>query len=192
MTGSGSSRMSEMWGAANAIMTEVENWLLSRERKQLRLNFRVLDQARLLKLRVWEQRYCVGIPEILDLIMPILRAQVKRIRKSGGLGITVAAMTGDGAEKILVQELKKKYPDGENVTVLRERMREQQLQAEEEADNDGMRTRDRSVRSVLDSISIGDFAKAYSSSIIRKRMRVQSELNNPVRRRKAYRGNCWR
>jgi hypothetical protein len=185
-------RMSELWGAANSIITQIEHWLHARDKKQLRLHFRLTDQARLLKLRLWEHRYSVEIPEILDLTMPILRAQVRRVRRSGGLGISIAAMTGPGAEKILVQELKKKYPDAENISVYREHAREQQLQAEQETSFDGMQTRDRRVRSALDSISIGEFARTYSNSVMRQRMRVQAELSNPMRKRKAYRGNCWR
>src|SRR5215471_11077382 len=181
--------MSEFWGIVNGIAGEVGQWLQNQEEKQVRLFFKQQDLARLLKLAVWREMYCIEIPEMLDFIMPILRAQVPRQRKPGTLGITVAAMTGDGAARILTQELKKRYPDNEHISAFKDRQRELQLQAEEARDSDGLVTREKLLTLGND---VAEYARRYSEQVLKKRNAVQAELGNPQRKRKAYRGNCWR
>src|SRR5262245_4004056 len=103
-------KLSEVWQQSAIVITEIERWLVMREDRHVKLNFAPLDQARLLKLAMWGRRYSVEIHEILDLILPILRGQVRQspYRKRSGIGVTVPALTGPAAERILNQELKKK------------------------------------------------------------------------------------
>ena len=174
------------------IANVIERWISTRDKKQVRLNFKPIDQARLLKLELWSRRYSVDIEEILDLIMPILRAQVKRKpRRQGGLGVTPATLTGDAAERILSQELHKKYPDGEHRAVYRERQREQQLANEKNDDLEGLPAREPKLKGPLESSSVDEYVARYTDKVMEKRKQMQVEMGNPKRTCKRYRGNPW-
>ena len=80
----------------------------------MHLRYKPVDFYRLLKLRTWSIRYYTTPLEILELTVPVLRTQMARQKRTYGLGVNIATLTGRSAERILCEELAKKYPSGEN------------------------------------------------------------------------------
>src|SRR5678809_225253 len=110
-------QLAQLWVSTNQIIGELDEWVLRTDGKEVRLRFKKIDQVRLLKLRVWSFRYQMEISDILDLIMPILRAQMHYKKKRYGLGVSIRSLTGKGAERILTQELKRHDPEGDHIQV---------------------------------------------------------------------------
>ena len=176
--------MTVLWREANEVVYELERVV----GKHLALG--PPDQVRLIKLRVWERRYRILIAEILNVLLPILRSQVRRPKRRAVIGIAVATLTSQAAEKILSEELRKQYPEGENLILWRDRERERQLEAEARDQCDGLMPRKRDLR-MLDSDGAADFLKQYEADVLATRERSRKELMQEWRRRKLYRGNPW-
>src|ERR1700744_5083717 len=76
------------------------------------------DQYRLLRLKMWCERYKVSLPYILGVLIPHFEflANKHRGRAKGsvskGIGTTIANLTGQASEKLLVERIAKDYPDG--------------------------------------------------------------------------------
>ena len=84
------------------------------------------DRLRLLRLAQWEEKYKVPLEWILGLLIPIWREKFSKYRKTNGLGVTIPTLVGATSEAILVREIKKEWPDGQNIAQWR--AKEQELQ----------------------------------------------------------------
>ena len=164
-----------------------------REGKTLFVRFKPIDRLRLTRLRVWCWRYHIELDELLSLVLPYLRKSITTQQKARfGLGVSIAALTGIGAEKILIEALKQKYPGGEYIEDWRERERNRQLLAERTEDMDGLRpARFSGPFRILDAESPSDYLKSYRQRVTAKRDSLRSAQSDKSRR-KPYRFNPWR
>ena len=186
------SKFSDLWRYTNLIIAEIEKWIAHNDDKHVRLRFNQLDQARLLKLRVWSYRHKIDICEVLDMIIPPLRTVISKMKNSYGLGITIRAMTSQRAYKILVSRLKEAYPQDEHIDVWRENERDRQLQIEANYKNGGLISRSPQMsNSVLDSPNAKEFARRYTKIAIMKRERHQTLCGQSWRKRRRYRYSPW-
>lgn len=183
--------LTKLWNAVNEIISELDDWILKTDGKEVRLRFKPIDQVRLLKLRVWETRYKLSIEEIMDLIMPILRYHMLRKKTSYGLGVSVRSFTGTGAERILIKELEKTDPDGQHEEVWRQLEQETQLEAEAREERDGLPAKANLVILPLDVENTQDWATWYQGKIERRRNTYRELIRQEWRKRKNYRGNPW-
>lgn len=181
-----------LWTLAAEISAVIESWLQEHEGKRIYVRFKKIDLLRLTRLQVWSWRYKVSIEEILSLTLPYLRKSLSTVQKSRyGLGCSVASLTGIGNEKILIEALHQRYPGGEHVDAWRDDERRKQLDAEEHEELDGLPVRSKQVKGMFDCDSVPVFLKSYRDRVIGIRRKMASEVDNPRRRRKRYRGNPW-
>jgi hypothetical protein len=166
-------------------------WLEAREGKSIYGKFKRIDILRMVKLQVWSWRYRLEIEEILDLVVPYLRDTVTtKQKKKYGLGCSIASLTGDGSEKILVNAIAQEYPDGEHKYAWRQREQQRQLEAERLEESDGLVVKERAPRGILDFDSVEEFLQ-YSARRVERIRRKRSAEYGPKRRSKKYRGNPW-
>lgn len=166
----------------------INDWLLTREANRFGITLSGLDQTRALRLKIWSLRYRLSVEEILDILVPILRTLVKKPKKNIILGIRIAGLTGDGAEKILKSEIEKRYPEHEHVALWREMERERQLCRERE-DDGGIVAPDR-IGGMLDYPTLQAYCDSYRSKIEERRR--NDEVNEKQRRKRNYRWNPYR
>jgi hypothetical protein len=144
----------------------------------------------LLILDTLAMRYKISPAEVLSIVAPVLRSRTDpHRRRPGGLGVSIAALAGPGAERILQEELAKIYPFGENVTQWREVARDRQLAAEE---TDGDLPSKKLPASVLYAESHEQWVSGYRRTVDAARACRQHAEHDSGRRRKHYRGNPWR
>lgn len=181
-----------LWTIAGEVQAVIARYLEEREGKRFYGKFKRIDMLRLTKLRVWSWRYKVGIEEILILTLPYLRKSLSTQQKARyGLGCSVAALTGAGNEKILVEALRQKYPGNEHQDAWRERERRKQLEAEEIEETDGLQVRARQARGMLESDSVKHYIESYRRRVLGMRRKMNQQLGSARRKRKHYRGNPW-
>lgn len=175
------------------MVSTMSMWVRMRDGKDVPLHLSKADQLRLLKYRTWMFRYYLPVQEILDLTIPILRQQIRRkyVKRKyvRGLGVSVAALTGAGAERILQEQIRKTYPDSEHITIWRERERDRQLAVERAESLGGMPETDRGLR-LSDCATPEIFMARYERRLQRLRLEA-AEADNPQRRKRQYRFNPW-
>ena len=181
-----------LWALSAEISAVIERWLQEHEQKRLYVRFKKVDQLRLTRLQVWSWRHFVSVEEILSLTLPYLRKSMTVSQKARyGLGCSVAALTGRGNEKILIEAIRQKYPGAENRDIWRAEERQKQLAAEAAEDMDGLVARDKPERGLFDCDSVPDYIKSYRGRVLGVRRKLSLEAGNPLRRRKIYRGSPW-
>ena len=181
-----------IWKLSSDMVAVIENWLREKENKLLYAHFKRIDLLRLTRLQVWSWRYKVDVEEILSLTLPYLRKSLSSSQKKKyGLGCSVAALTGVGNEKILIEALNIKYPGAEHRDIWRERERRRQLAREAGEDTGGMTTRVRVPASMLESDSVASYIQSYRTRVLGARHKMEAEVGSAKRRRKYYRGNPW-
>ncbi len=185
------SEVAELWRRANDIVAILEKWIEENDHKSLRLTITRENQMRLLKLRTWTFRYYLSIPEILDLIMPVLRGRVKRTKPGYGLGIAVRSLVGKGAEGILQVEIARRFKSNEHIQVWKEEQRELQLELEFLEQTEGVAVRQDKLVTIQNADNADQFVAAYTKQIEARRKTAQSEGSNKERRRKRYRRSPW-
>ena len=91
---------------------------LSKIRKeQVTLYIRMPDKYRLLKLKVWSEKYRVPLIFILSTLIPLWESFIQRRSrqvKREGLNVRVSTLTGKKSEEFLKEAIKKEFPDGAN------------------------------------------------------------------------------
>lgn len=181
-----------IWTLANEISGIIGRWLEEHEGKKFFGKFRPLDLLRLTKLQVWSWRYRLDIEEILTLILPPLRSAMsaRNPRHRYVLGVTVAALTGRGAEQILLSELRENYPALENRAIWRDQERQRQLDRERREEGE-VEVRESRFKGVLEAESVADYIESYRKRALATRRRMNAELASAKRKRKRYRGNPW-
>jgi hypothetical protein len=181
-----------LWSLAGEITAIIETWLREHEGKLLYAHFKRVDTLRLTRLQVWSWRHRVSIDEILSLTLPYLRKSTSGAQKSRyGLGCSVAALTGMGNEKILIEAIKLKYPGAEHRDIWRHEQRRRQLEAEAVEDSDGLQIKPRTVKSLLECDSVSGYIKSYREQVISTRRKMDAAISAPKRRRKLYQDNPW-
>ena len=170
---------------ALGIGRDLEHWLEREKGKHVKLRFKRVDLIRLLTLRTWSLRYYLQVMDILEILLPILRSSPGQ-KRAYGLGLTVAALTGDGAERILLRELRRRYPNGEHIGAWRENEIERELAAEES--EDGLAPRQLQKLGVLSSVSIDQYVRKYKrrTRIARRKRRAAED-----KKRKPFRWSPW-
>jgi hypothetical protein len=71
---------------------------------------RLEDTYRLVRLLQWEEKYMVPVSWILGWLVPIWKQKYSKYQKSG-IGVTIPTLVGTKSEEILVQCIKKDFPD---------------------------------------------------------------------------------
>ena len=132
--------IAEAWHRSAEIVAALQDWLEKTSHKHSYLTYRKSDKLRLMRFRTWEFRYRVELSEMFDILIPILREKMERKRRRYGIGVSISALVGEGAEDILKEELEKRYPEGSNITLWKAKERRRQLRLEK-LDEDGMATR---------------------------------------------------
>ena len=186
----------DLQNQAGEVKLAVERWLHRADDSTVKLFLSDDDKFRLLRLKVWSIRWSIPVDEILDILIPILRKVVegkgrqwKRLNK--GLGIRITTLTGEASEKILIREIDRRYPQGENVSVLKSAEQDRQLIAEK-VEEEGGEFAVRSTPKLITSESIDDYVERYATRVQKEREEFDKASSEKWRRRKAYRGNPWR
>lgn len=189
------SRIALVWELADQIAAEVCSWVKEKDGIDLYAGFSIENRLRLLKLRTWKLRYRLPVKEILSLVVPVLREHIesgfRKKSKRRGLGIGIPALTGRAAERILISQMKKKYPNNEHLAQWRQLERERQLSQEEQDETD-LPTREVPDPTLLNSSSVASYVRRYRVRCLSRREKLEKEQSARWRRRKAYRGNPWR
>lgn len=149
-----------------------------------------VDKCRLLKLRVWAERYAVSIPYILEKVLPILwqrmpRHVQARSQKSRTLGVSIAQLTSSTTEQILLNCTLHDFPEGENFESRREARIDDCIELIE-IENDNLPSRP---KSILKFNKLSSFVDAYAKRIERKKTTLSRVAVR--RRRMKYRTNPW-
>lgn len=188
-----SNQVPQLWMGIEAVIADVEGWYLSRNQKRLRVFLKPLDRVRLLRLKVWAVKYYLPVSEILDIIYPRLISRIERKskKKTTGLGMRIASLTGQEAKRLLEDGIKERYLDGEHKAVWRERERASQLAVEQLKENDGLSVRSKST-SFIEAESVEAFLTAYDKDISRQQEMDRVVGKQKWRRRKNYRFSPWR
>jgi hypothetical protein len=189
------SNVSEVWAEANKIINQISRWVESHDGSKPFINYKPIDQVRLLTLKTWELRYHLPILEILDLLVPPLRKHIAKRpgkkKKYNGLGVSIVTLCSHGAEEILQRAIEKKYPDSEHVSIWRSTTRDRQLKAEKIEALEGLSARVSRPSSILDYDLVSEFSADYCASVDKKRLEHTNALLDPKRKRKRYRFNPW-
>lgn len=181
---------SELWRLTGETVREIERYIDRVDDRSIRLQYKPLDQIRLLKLVVWARRYQIPVTEVLDTVIPILRRQIKHRKKHYGLGVTIGTLVSQRTEEILAEVLVERYPNSENVTAWKHEEREKQLEREASEENHG--AVETATGGVLDYASPRVFVERYRAEVEASRDTYRAAINNEKRKAKCYRGNPWR
>jgi len=174
------------------VLGEIEHWLELRDGISFTCRYKRVDQLKLLQLYGWELKYKLPIVEILDMIVPVLRALIRSKKKYRGLGLMVRSLVGDGAENILKKEIAKLYPHGEHIQIWKSRERDLHLEREVKDDLEGVEQKDAAFKGILGYESVQIYLARYKRRVdIARKRELKASLSNR-RKRKAYRWNCWR
>lgn len=158
------------------------------DRRIFRIND--LDKVRLLKLRVWSERYAVPISYILEKVLPLLWQRMPKhvqakSQKSRTLGVSIAQLTSQTTEQILLNCTLSDFPEGENFENRREARIDDCIELED-IENDTLPSKP---KSVLSFKQLSSFVDAYTKRIERKRTTLSRIAVK--RRRMKYRTNPW-
>lgn len=177
---------------AMKIVIELQNWIRSRDKVNLYLNFKQEDRMRLLRLRTWEYVYKIPISEILDIIVEPIRVHSNLRSRRYGLGTSVSSLTGFHAERILSTIVGRRYPAGEQISFWREAERDRQLHVEKMDALEGAHPRDDHGRGSFLDLAVEDgFLETYSHSVVAQRDLLRREGEAKWRTRKSYRNSPW-
>jgi hypothetical protein len=147
-----------------------------------------LDQARLTKLLVWSERYGVPVAYILETLLDhyysnLPKLSRDRARKSKGLGVRVATLTGDVSLSILRSAIIRDFPEGSCLAAHKEREKERIADLMDESIP-------KKPKRVLDYPSLEAFTDAYVRKIEVRRKGVQ-RIETKMKKL-AWRNNPWR
>lgn len=185
------SELNHLWRRAREVTHALEKWIELRDDKIVHPTFKEIDQVRLLKLVTWSIRYRLPVVDILDLVIPVLRPLVPKKLQRSLLGVPLRMLLGPGAEKILISQIKKQFPDGQHLTVWISDEQERHLALEEKDALDGMQMRSVKLVNILDAESVTAHMRAYNRMVRRERDRGDKARSQKWRGRKHYRGNPW-
>lgn len=102
---------------ATEFMGKVAKDLGKIRKQEVRLYITMQDRYRLLKLKVWADKYKVPLIFILSTLIPLWESFIQRRSrqvKREGLNVRVATLTGKKSEQFLQEAIRKEFPDGAN------------------------------------------------------------------------------
>ena len=174
-------------------LTDVESWLKDEDGAAPPLSkLKGMDQVQLLRLRTWSLRYFIPIKEILDMVLPILRNQMHR-RGRYGIGVPVRVLTGRKAQELLEDQIKRRYPEEEQIKVWASRERDRQVLKEIRDELGGLQERDRLRGHSKVDFGLKHWTQTYVKLIeVRRKRYQQIEARNKRSKRRMYRRNPWR
>lgn len=181
--------MLKITSATAEVCLEVDKTLRQLFGKQLFFPKEV-DKARLLKLKMWSDRYKVSLSYILGKLVPRFEkmaskhARSPRVKVSKGIGTTIAVLTGQAAEEFLKDCIAKDYPDQENVLAWKEDKREETLRL---LDGEELVVRP---RKILSFKSVAAYTDAYRQKM--EKQRQSTAKREAQLSKQPYRGNPWR
>jgi hypothetical protein len=189
--------ISTVLNLGEGVKTLIEDWLEERQGIYTDLHCTQSDLLRLLRLEVWARRHRVSVQEVLEIVVPGVREAVRskypKMKFKTGLGVKISSLTGEYARNMLATQIERRYPEGEQYTLWRERERALQLRREEDDEMMGLQRREREVPTLLEFDSADEYVAAYTKNVLRKRTMMQDALGEAWRRRKNYPGgNPWR
>ena len=166
--------------------------LPTKQPKEVALHYRPQDRLRLLRLQSWSLAYKVSVAHLLDLTVPSLRTQWKGKKPNSPLGISLRMLVNEGCKRILLEELKKRYPQQEHK--LEWKHDEQQLQLNREyweVQGELSTKRVRADQNVLDFGTMREYVQHYKKKVLRVRQEQRIAQASLRRKRKPYRDNPW-
>jgi hypothetical protein len=184
----------------------IEDVLSSIRNEPVKLWLQKQDQYRLLTLRAWESKYKVNTRDILQILLPFWEYLIKRRSrkiKKAGLNVRVTTLIGKKSEQVLIEGIKQRFPNRENVLLFtsshRERIIQTYLKKLKKQTDDGVRSHSDpssmygtsgKVLTLLDFSTPAAFMKYY-----RKYMQKESLAREQVEtemKKRAYRNNPFR
>jgi hypothetical protein len=84
------------------------------------LKFSRDNWVRLLNLKVWSQKYCLSLQEILKVLLKGKFGKIRKTHRYATLGIVPAVLTGPSSQQTIEQYVKTQYPQQENFDSYRE------------------------------------------------------------------------
>jgi hypothetical protein len=146
------------------------------------------EQYRLLRLRVWTERYQVDLTYILSRLLPFWKKWIpnkSRAIASQGIGVRIATLTGKKSEQMLQEFIKQDFPSDQHKLLRRSFLQNELLDKYMES-SDGIKTGSKS-KNLFDFVRPAGYLQYY-----RRRMRRQhderEELSKQFKER-PYRGN---
>lgn len=147
--------------------------------------FQRQDQLRLLTLLVWQTRYKVSVRYILKAVLPfwhsVLRKRSRKRDKNNGLGCKIVQLVSRRSEDVLVEQILRDYPAGENVLDWRMQKRATEV----------LPAREGRPTTLLRSEEVEQFTATYARTIGRRQRRMTKAQANSARRNRRYRDNPW-
>jgi hypothetical protein len=187
---------SELQMLCDSFRQEVEE-AVTKIRKQ-RFRFYTLPQNelyRLLRLRVWVEKYQVDLTYILSKLLPfwktwLPRKNLKRgdnYTKTEGLGVRIATLTGKKSENMLQEFIKQDFPSEQHITLRRNYLQSELLDKHMEHSDDGIKTASDQSKTLFDFVRPAGYLQYYRRRI-RKLQSRREELVQQFKER-PYRGN---
>lgn len=151
------------------------------------------DQIRLLRLHLWSERYKVSLEYILSVLIPYFEGIANKHRgrprgtSSKGIGTTIANLTGNASENILLSRIEKDFPESEHKIDWRITKQQACLQ-KIAADSDEVVVK--RPKGVLQYATLAKYRKAYEQRITQKKM--DDEKLERQLAKQPFRGNPFR
>lgn len=130
-----------------------------------------MDALRLLRLKVWEEKYSVSLEYILKTLLPWAWSRLpkhiaKKVQTSKGLGTRIVVITSNAALHHLKEKIQEDFPDNENITSAKEARRQSILA---NLDEDELPSRP---KKILQYHSIKQYVQSYADKIARKKKAI--------------------
>jgi hypothetical protein len=77
------------------------------------------DSLRLIRLLQWEEKYKVPAAWFVPILVKIWKKKYGEYVGKDRLGFSIATLTGDKSEQILVETIRKEFPEGEHLEIWR-------------------------------------------------------------------------
>jgi hypothetical protein len=175
---------------ANTFAQRVETALSTYRKDKVRLFLPDKEKYRLLKLRVWMERYNVDLLYILERLIPLWEGFIKRrtkALKSQGLGVKVATLTGKKSEQFLKDMVDRDYPSDTNKELVRINKQNRILNREKSVVEDGIKTKSDGMKNLFDFNSPKGYMQYYKRRISRQTHHREHIIQ--LLKKYPYRGN---
>ena len=151
-------------------------------------NITLQDQLRLVKLKVWSERYSLPVTYILLKLLEyhwsrLPKPQRDKAKASKGLGIRIATLIGSVSERHLKDCIFQDFPDGDHLVVFKEAERDRIVDLLEEE----LPSRP---KGVLWHKTISNFIESYTRNL-QSTQKTDSSYAKKLSKI-PYRGNPWR
>lgn len=185
-------QLSFVWNKINDITIALEQFVWEEDERRIRVYLKKPDQLRLLTLYKWSLKYYLPISEIIKILIPVVRTVCKRQRfLPRALGVRITSLTGRAGERIIQEEIERRYPANEHIQYWKEAQRRKQIEAEDSEGEEGVLVRSSPVRSPLQYKHPMMFVEAYRERLQKDIRESERIISSKRRRRKAYRWNPW-